>query len=113
MATGGINFSKEFFELLKAVGESKSKQEEDRIILREIATLKKKLETSSSSAGPSNAISTFKSMKTSRPGVNGGSICGVNNSLSNKKKAKEFLVRMLYVEMLGHDASLGSMRSVS
>ena len=33
MATGGTNLSKEFFELLKAIGESKSKQEEDRIIL--------------------------------------------------------------------------------
>ena len=37
-----MHLSKEFFELLKAIGESKSKQEEDRIIQREIATLKKR-----------------------------------------------------------------------
>jgi len=33
----GMHLSKEFFELLKAIGESKSKQEEDRIIAREVA----------------------------------------------------------------------------
>ena len=34
---------KEFFELVKAIGESKSKQEEDRIITEEVAFLKKKI----------------------------------------------------------------------
>ena len=63
MATGGINLSKEFFELLKAIGESKSKQEEDRIIAKEVTCLKQKLE-----AGP-------------------------NSQLQSKKRAKEFLVR--------------------
>jgi hypothetical protein len=32
--------SKEFLEILKSVGESKSKQEEDRIIIHEIGVLK-------------------------------------------------------------------------
>jgi AP-4 complex subunit epsilon-1 len=78
MATGGINLSREFFELLKAIGESKSKQEEDRIIAREVQTLKGKLEKPEQS----------------------------------KKRAKEFLVRLLYVEMLGHDASFGYIKAV-
>lgn len=32
----GSHLSKDFFELVKAIGESKSKQEEDRIILLEV-----------------------------------------------------------------------------
>ena len=32
--------AKDFFELVKAIGESKSKQEEDRIITHEVQTLK-------------------------------------------------------------------------
>ncbi|KAL7567847.1 hypothetical protein ACA910_000588 [Epithemia clementina (nom. ined.)] len=85
MATGGMALSKEFFEFLKAIGESKSKQEEDRIVLREIQRLKSKLEPV-----PANAT----------------------HPLSSKKKAKEFLVRILYVEMLGHDASFGYIKAV-
>eukprot|EP00531_Pseudo-nitzschia_arenysensis_P000564 CAMPEP_0116126634 /NCGR_PEP_ID=MMETSP0329-20121206/6432_1 /TAXON_ID=697910 /ORGANISM="Pseudo-nitzschia arenysensis, Strain B593" /LENGTH=1071 /DNA_ID=CAMNT_0003620721 /DNA_START=137 /DNA_END=3352 /DNA_ORIENTATION=- len=85
MATGGINLSKEFFELLKAVGESKSKQEEDRIMAKEVQCLKKKL--------------------TPLPS-------GASNPLQSKKKSREFLVRLLYVEMLGHDASFGYIKAV-
>jgi len=96
MATGGLSLSKEFFELLKAIGESKSKQEEDRIISKEVQRLKQKLE----SPGPGNAT-----------GVGGGG--AVQNILmSSKKRAKEFLVRLLYVEMLGHDASFGYIKAV-
>ena len=36
----GGHLSKDFFELVKAIGESRSKQEEDRIILTEVAVLK-------------------------------------------------------------------------
>ena len=39
----GSHLSKDFFELVKAIGESKSKQEEDRIILDEVAVLKDRL----------------------------------------------------------------------
>lgn len=82
----GGHLSKEFFELVKSIGESKSKQEEDRIIIHEVAQLKRKLSevtATSSSAG----------------------------SQVNKKK-KEFLIRLMYVEMLGHDAAFGYIKAV-
>ena len=81
----GSHLSREFFALVKAIGESKSKQEEDRIILGEISALKKSL----SSPGDKDA-----------------------SSSSSKKKAKEFLVRLMYVEMLGHDGSFGYIKAV-
>ena len=68
----GMHLSKEFFELLKAIGESKSKQEEDRIIQREIGTLKKKMEA-----------------KVSKVSI--GNNPPQNQLNANKKKAKEFL----------------------
>lgn len=37
------NMSKDFFELVKSIGESKSKQEEDKIIAREMHVLKQKM----------------------------------------------------------------------
>lgn len=91
----GMHLSKEFFELLKAIGESKSKQEEDRIIAREVAVLKKKLEGTKKS-GPAGSPGPQKQ----------------NQLATNKKKAKEFLVRLLYVEMLGHDGSFGYIKAV-
>ena len=68
----GSHLSKEFFELVKQIGESRSKQEEDKIILLETQVLK----------GSVN-----------QPGI-------------NAKKMKEYLIRAIYVEMLGHDCSL-------
>ena len=76
--SGGAHLSKDFFELVKGIGESKSKQEEDRIILKEIETLKVKMAES-----------------------------GVS-----KKKMKEFLVRLVYCEMLGHEAGFGYIHAV-
>jgi len=96
----GSHLSKEFFELLKAIGESKSKQEEDRIMTREVTTLKKKLE----SPPPSNKPIPGMPAHLKHPMD--------NNILHNKKRAKEFLVRLLYVEMLGHDASFGYIKAV-
>jgi len=76
--SSGSHLSREFFELVKSIGESKSKQEEDRIILREVVTLKKLF-----SAGK-----------------------------HKPRKRVEMLVRLLYVEMLGHDASFGYIHAV-
>lgn len=35
-----MSHSKEFFDFIRGIGESKSKQEEDKIVVKEIATLK-------------------------------------------------------------------------
>ena len=76
--SSGAHLSRDFFELVKSIGESKSKQEEDRIITREVTTLKKLF------AGGKH----------------------------KPRKKVELLVRLLYVEMLGHDASFGYIHAV-
>lgn len=78
MSVSGGHLSKEFFELVKAIGESRSKQEEDRIIVSEAVTLKQRL---------------------AEPNV-------------PPSKMKEYLIRSLYVEMLGHDASFSYIHAV-
>jgi len=98
MASSGSNLSREFFDLLKAIGESKSKQEEDRVIQREVMMLKRKLETPTYPPGGKKKT--------------GPSLPGRDNSLNNKRHAKEFLVRLLYVEMLGHDGSFGYIKAL-
>lgn len=75
---GGFGQSKEFQDLIKSIGESRSKAEEDRIVLREVEILKTRL------VDPNTP----------------------------KYKLKEYLLRLLYVEMLGHDASFGYIHAV-
>ncbi|KAL1552665.1 AP-4 complex subunit epsilon-like [Salvia divinorum] len=75
---GGFGQSKEFLDLIKSIGESRSKAEEDRIVLREVETLKLRL----------------------------------NDPNTPKYKLKEYIIRLLYVEMLGHDASFGYIHAV-
>ncbi|OIV93683.1 hypothetical protein TanjilG_16534 [Lupinus angustifolius] len=70
--------SKDFLNLIKSIGESRSKAEEDRIILHEIQTLKRHI---------------------SDPNI-------------PKRKMKEFIIRLVYIEMLGHDASFGYIHAV-
>ena len=43
MGSNNHGNSKEFLELIKSIGESRSKAEEDRIVLREIETLKRRI----------------------------------------------------------------------
>jgi len=74
----GSHLSKEFFDLVKSIGESRSKQEEDKIIVQEVQTLKQKMGAKDVPA----------------------------------RKMREYLIRMLYVEMLGHDASFGHIHAV-
>jgi AP-4 complex subunit epsilon-1 len=74
----GGHLSKEFFELVKSIGESRSKQEEDKIIVNEIAVLKSNL---------------------NQPNI-------------TPKKMKEYMIRAVYVEMLGHDASFAYIHAV-
>ncbi|XP_065877520.1 AP-4 complex subunit epsilon [Euphorbia lathyris] len=75
---GGFGQSKEFLDLVKSIGEARSKAEEDRIVLGEIETLKRRIV---------------------EPDI-------------PKRKMKEFIIRLVYVEMLGHDASFGYIHAV-
>ncbi|KAG6778420.1 hypothetical protein POTOM_018284 [Populus tomentosa] len=75
---GGFGQSKEFLDLVKSIGEARSKAEEDRIVLREIESLKRRIV---------------------EPGI-------------PKRKMKEYIIRLVYVEMLGHDASFGYIHAV-
>ncbi|KAG9143583.1 hypothetical protein Leryth_020801 [Lithospermum erythrorhizon] len=70
--------SKEFQDLIKSIGEARSKSEEDRIIVSEIETLKARI---------------------TQPDI-------------PKRKLKEFILRLVYIEMLGHDASFGYIHAV-
>lgn len=74
----GVHLSKEFFELVKSIGESRSKQEEDKIIVAETCMLKQHL--SKANISP--------------------------------RKMKEYMIRAVYVEMLGHDASFAYIHAV-
>lgn len=74
----GGHLSKEFFDLVKSIGESRSKQEEDKIIVGEIAILKVHL---------------------SQPNI-------------SPKKCKEYMIRAVYCEMLGHDAGFAYIHAV-
>ena len=105
----GMHLSKEFFELIKAIGESKSKQEEDRIIMREVHSLKKKLESGGAGGGSTTSLGMISGSPL-LPGAAGAA--GGNGLNTNKKKAREFLVRVLYVEMLGHDGGFGYIKAV-
>ncbi|KAM1049162.1 hypothetical protein ACFX2C_028290 [Malus domestica] len=75
---GGFGQSKEFLDLVKSIGEARSKAEEERIVLLEIETLKRRL---------------------SEPEI-------------PKRKMKEYIVRLVYVEMLGHDGSFAYIHAV-
>ncbi|XP_057830971.2 AP-4 complex subunit epsilon [Cryptomeria japonica] len=75
---GGWGQTKEFLDLVKAIGEARSKAEEERIVLREIETLKKR----------------------------------INEPDVPKRKMKEYIIRLVYVEMLGHDAGFGYIHAV-
>ncbi|GAB4834043.1 hypothetical protein Ancab_032296 [Ancistrocladus abbreviatus] len=75
---GGFGQSKEFLDLVKSIGEARSRAEEDRIVLHEIETLKRRI---------------------IEPDI-------------PKRKMKEYIIRLVYVEMLGHDASFGYIHAV-
>lgn len=77
--SSGAHLSKELLDLVKSIGESRSKQEEDKIITAEASTLK------------------LKFLERNVP----------------EKKMRELLIRALYVEMLGHDASFSYIHAVN
>jgi len=69
---------REFECLIKAIGECKSKLEEDRIISRELEVLKQRL----------------------------------SDPKLDKSRGKEYMVRLIYCEMLGHDASFAYVKAL-
>ncbi|KAJ8510581.1 hypothetical protein OPV22_001015 [Ensete ventricosum] len=75
---GGWGQSKEFLDLVKSIGEARSKAEEDRIILREVESLRRRI---------------------AEPDV-------------PRRKMKDYIIRLVYAEMLGHDASFGYIHAV-
>jgi hypothetical protein len=70
-AAKGVGSLRELDNLVKAIGECKSKAEEDRIILNELETLKQRL----------------------------------SDPKLDRSRGREYMVRVMYCEMLGHDAS--------
>ncbi|XP_022795045.1 AP-4 complex subunit epsilon-like [Stylophora pistillata] len=70
--------SRAFESLVRAIGEAKSKQDEDRIAKKELGVLKDKLMQPDTSA----------------------------------KQMREYLVRLIYCEMLGHHASFGYVEAI-
>lgn len=75
---GSSSLSNDFFNLIKGIGEAKSKLEEDLIIEKEIKLLRSVI------AQPDNA-----------------------------KYMREFVVRLMYCEMLGHDVSWGYIHAIN
>ena len=84
--------SREFDALVRAIGECRSKAEEDAIVAAEVATLKPRL------------IGT------------GGNPSSMSSSSSGERLSghalKECLVRLVYIDMLGHDASWGYVKAL-
>ena len=79
MHSAGSHLSKDMLDLIKSIGDSRSKQEEDKIISRECESLKKRI---------------------SEGGI-------------SPKKMKEYLIRAIYVEMLGHEAPFSHLFAVN
>ena len=77
--SSGNHLSKELFELVKSIGESRSKQEEDKIISQEASILK---------------------VRIAEPNI-------------SPKKMKEMLIRAIYLEMLGTDASFAYIHAIN
>lgn len=77
--SSGSHLSKDLFELIKAIGESKSKQEEDKLITQELAILKTK----------------------------------IAEARVPDKRMKEYLIKAIYIEMLGHDASFAHIQAIN
>ena len=99
---------------MKSIGESRSKQEEDKIIVNEVHTLKQKMVRADS-----HTITAQQHRAGSRDSAAHSPCCSVavcclfqGGRDVAPRKMKEYLIRMLYVEMLGHDASFGHIHGV-
>ena len=74
----GPVWTREFDSLIRAIGECKSKAEEDSIMAQEVETLKPRLK----------------------------------DPRMDKRFLKELMIRLIYIEMLGHDASWGHVKAL-
>ncbi len=74
----GPGWTREFDSLIRAIGECKSKAEEDSIMTQEVETLKPRLK----------------------------------DPRLDKRFLKELMIRLIYIEMLGHDASWGHVKAL-
>ena len=79
MSKSHSSLSKELTELIQSIGDSRSKQEEDKIMKAESEILKSQISKTS----------------------------------STPTQKKEFLIRSIYLEMLGHDASFAHLHAVN
>lgn len=77
--SSGAHLSKELYDLIKSIGDTRSKQDEDKVIQADMQSLKTK----------------------------------INEKNTNPKKMKEYLIRAIYIEMLGHDASFAYIHAVN
>ena len=77
MSTNG-SLSREMMELVKSIGEARSKQEEDKIIEAEAHNIKEMYK----------------------------------EKLLTEKQMKDLIIRSIYVEMLGHDASFSHIYAI-
>ena len=85
--------SREFDALVRAIGECRSKAEEDAIVAAEVATLKPRLIGSGGGGGNASMSSSGAER------LSGHAL-------------KECLVRLVYIDMLGHDASWGYVKAL-
>ena len=107
--------SREYLDLVKSIGECKSKIEEDAIMKNEVRLLSlyrfslapHKLQTDTLGLLFSRSLS--RSKKKSQ-------VVYLKRRLADpkldKSKIREYLLRLLYVELLGHDASFGHIHAV-
>ena len=79
MSKSRSHLSKELSELIQSIGDSRSKQEEDKIMRAESEILKSQISKTS----------------------------------STPTQKKEYLIRSIYLEMLGHDASFAHLHAVN
>ncbi|KAK2194892.1 bifunctional Armadillo-type fold/Clathrin-coatomer adaptor [Babesia duncani] len=79
MSLGAPHLSREFFKFTKSLGEARSKQEEERIVLQEINSLKQHIQ----------------------------------HKDVTRTQMKEYLVRAIYVDMLGFDSEFAHIHAIN
>lgn len=101
LASGAsAGMSREFSDLIKNIGDARTRQEEERHMVAEKARLKAKI-------GQPNVSTVCICRARTWP------LCTDRFSFRRQKQMREYLVRVMYLEMLGHDASFGYIYAVN